>query len=170
MGRQGLWIGKVAARTGLSRKALRLYEAAGILAPSSRTASGYRLYDDTALAVLAFVARARRLGFSLDEIKEIVALKQTGQTPCPHVRRLVERRVTDLDRTIDELSALRSRLRSLLARWRTLAGEAAAVCPHIEYPAAEKRRNGDGAKDSLSVPSVRRVPRGRGPRRRGPDR
>jgi MerR family copper efflux transcriptional regulator len=63
MTRDGLLIGEVAAKSGVSRKALRLYETAGILSPPRRTASGYRTYGTETLAILAFVARARRLVF-----------------------------------------------------------------------------------------------------------
>ena len=73
MRREGLLIGEVAAKSGVSRKALRLYEKAGILPPPRRTESGYRVYSSETLGLLAFVAQARRLGFRLDEIKSIVA-------------------------------------------------------------------------------------------------
>lgn len=72
MGCDGLLIGDVTARTGLSRKALRLYEVAGILPAPRRTAARYRLYGEPELALLRFVVQARRLGLSLDEIREIV--------------------------------------------------------------------------------------------------
>jgi len=160
-----LWIGEVAAKSGVSRKALRLYESAGIVVPSSRTASGYRVYGDDAIGVLAFVTRARRLGFSLAEITAIVAVKRAGEMPCRHVRSLVRDRVADLDRTIDELSALRARLRTLLGRWRSREGGTAAICPHIESRAAHERRTGDGANDGLSLPGVRALSRSRRPRR-----
>lgn len=71
MARDGLLIGEVAAQSGLTHKALRLYEKAGVLPASRRTAAGYRVYDKQALAVLAFVTQAQRLGFRLDEIKSI---------------------------------------------------------------------------------------------------
>ena len=75
MPRNGLLIGEVAAKSGVSRKALRLYERAGILPPARRTAAGYRVYADDTLALLVFVTQARRLGFRLDEIKQIAALR-----------------------------------------------------------------------------------------------
>ena len=81
MARDGLLIGEVAAKSGVSRKALRLYEKAGIFPPARRTGSGYRVYGPETLALLGFVAQARRLGFRLDEIKRIVALKRSGRTP-----------------------------------------------------------------------------------------
>ena len=138
MGRVGLLIGEVAAQGGVSRKALRLYEAAGILPPPTRTAAGYRVYGKDTLTVLAFVIQARRLGFTLQEIKEIVAIKRSGQMPCSHVRQLVFRKVTDLDRTVRDLTAMRNALRGLLASWSCRRGKIAGVCPHIED--AEKRR------------------------------
>lgn len=133
-----LLIGEVARRSGVSRKALRLYEAAGILPSPTRTAAGYRVYGKETLAVLRFVLRARQLGLSLDEIKEIVVIKRSGQQPCTHVRGLVRRKAADVERRVRDLTAMRNALRSLLASWSHHRGRLAAVCPHIEH--AEKRR------------------------------
>lgn len=90
------------------------------------------MYGDEALRVLAFVTQARRLGFSLAEIKEIVALRRSGTLPCQHVRKLVRQKAREIDRTLRDLAAVRRRLRGLLATWRSRRGAAAAVCPHIE--------------------------------------
>src|SRR2546428_13141523 len=97
MGHNGLLIGEVAKRSGASRKALRLYEAAGILPAPPRTQSGYRGYSSEALDLLAFVRQAQRLGFTLDGIKEIVAIKRAGRAPCLHVRQLVRREAEGLE-------------------------------------------------------------------------
>src|SRR2546422_11005961 len=86
MGRDGLLIGEISARSGVSRKALRLYETNGILPAPRRTASRYRMYGPDALAVLAFVKQAKRLGFQLKEIKEIVAIRRSGSAPCSQAR------------------------------------------------------------------------------------
>jgi DNA-binding transcriptional MerR regulator len=67
--KDGLLIGEVAARSGLSRKALRLYEARGLLPASRRTPAGYRVYAPETLGVLHFITRARRLGLTLGEIQ-----------------------------------------------------------------------------------------------------
>src|SRR6266511_5412400 len=114
MGRDGLMIGEVAKQTGASRKALRLYEAAGILPAPRRTAAGYRVYSEATLDLLVFIRQAQRLGFTLDEIKEIVAIKRAGRVPCPHVRELVRRKTHELDRRLLELGQLRDGLRALL--------------------------------------------------------
>jgi DNA-binding transcriptional MerR regulator len=81
MGAGRLFIGKVAAQSGLSRRALRLYEAAGILPRAARTPAGYRVYPTETLALLGFVAQARRLGFTLGEIRDVVAIRRDGAMP-----------------------------------------------------------------------------------------
>lgn len=101
-------IGEVAAKSGVSRKALRLYERAGILPPARRTAAGYRVYTDDTLALLVFVTQARRLGFRLDEIKKIAVLKRSGQTPCTHVLRLVNIKLENIERALADRCGMRA--------------------------------------------------------------
>src|SRR5438445_10054553 len=95
--RNGLLIGAVAARSDLSRKALRLYEARGILPPPRREPSGYRLYPADVLKLLTFVGQARRLGLTLAEIKHIVVLRRSGSAPCAQLRSLLEQKAADLE-------------------------------------------------------------------------
>lgn len=140
MAREGLLIGEVAKRSGASRKALRLYEAEGILAEPHRTASGYRVYGGETLVLVSFVRQAQRLGFTLDEIKEIVAIKRTGRVPCRHVRHLVLRKAEELDQRLSELMEVREGLRALLNGWRSARQDRTAVCPHIEHASRPKKR------------------------------
>src|SRR5712664_5020749 len=93
----GLLIGDIASRSGLSRKALRLYEARGILPPARRTPSGYRRYPADVLVLLTFVGQARRLGLTLAEIRHIVALRRSGSAPCVHVRALLKQKAAELE-------------------------------------------------------------------------
>jgi MerR family copper efflux transcriptional regulator len=169
MARNGLLIGEVAARTGVSRKAVRLYEASGILPAPRRTAAGYRVFEPDTEATLAFVTQARRLGFGLGEIRNIVAIKRSGRTPCAHVRDVVLRKARDLDLMLADLQALRRRLRKML-RARPSRRSTAAVCPHIEHAFTMTRRSPNGKFANVAVPVVRRVPRSRGSRRRGANR
>src|SRR5258707_10219129 len=100
MGRDSLLIGEVASRSGVSRKALRLYERTGILPASRRTGAGYRVYGPDILTILAFVAQAQRLGFHLDELKEVVQNNRSGPCPRPHFLYLLRQKVADLDHTL----------------------------------------------------------------------
>jgi len=156
MRRNGLLIGEVSERSGISRKALRLYEAAGILPPSGRTASRYRVFTADTLPLLAFVRQAQGLGFTLDEIKEIVLIRRAGRAPCPHVREVVRRKVRELDRRLSDLVEVHDRLRRLLRRGRGTKLQASAVCPHIEQPTV----NGRQRRAAVSAPRHRRTTRG----------
>jgi DNA-binding transcriptional MerR regulator len=112
---------------------LRLYERAGILPASRRTEAGYRVYEPKSLAIVAFVTQARRLGFHLDEIKEVVLIRRSGRCPCPHVLDLVRQKVEALDRTLVDLTELRRGLQELLrSSSRSARRGEAAVCHHIE--------------------------------------
>lgn len=86
-------IGQVAERTGFSASALRYYEDHGLVLPVDRTAAGYRLYDDTSLARLEFIARAKDLGCSLEEIADLAELWAADD--CGPVQQRMHRLVTD---------------------------------------------------------------------------
>jgi DNA-binding transcriptional MerR regulator len=169
MAREGLLIGEVAARTGVSRKAVRLYERSGILTAPRRTAAGYRVFEPDVEATVAFVTQARRLGFRLGEIRDIVAMKRAGRTPCAHVRDVVRRKAHDLDRMLADLQALRRRLRKVL-RSSPSDRTNAVVCPHIEHVFTTTRRSHNGKPEGVAVSVLHRVPRGRGARRRSANR
>jgi MerR family transcriptional regulator, copper efflux regulator len=155
----GLLIGEVAARSGLSRKALRLYEARGILQAPRREPSGYRRYPADVLGLLAFVRQARRLGLTLSEIKHIVSLRRSGAAPCTHIRALLEQKAADLE-------AMLAAVRGILASWRSTNGRLAAVCPHIERieakggeplwkdPSSRSARSASPARKSSSKATV----------------
>src|SRR3989442_15096311 len=165
MGHNGLLIGEVAKRSGASRKALRLYEAAGILPAPRRTQSGYRVYSSEALDLLAFVRQAQRLGFTLDEIREIVAIKRAGRAPCLHVRELVQRKAEELTQRLLDLTTVRNGLRALLSGWRPAGKARGGVGPHIEHVSRSKKgRRRNGRLEDVALPIVHPVP---GSRHRG---
>src|SRR5688572_2124118 len=84
-----LKIGEVARRAGIGVETLRFYERSGLLDRPARTEGGYRLYDAGALKTLEFIKRAQSLGFTLEEIKRIIAESRAGQRPCAEVRETV---------------------------------------------------------------------------------
>jgi DNA-binding transcriptional MerR regulator len=127
--------GKAAARAGLTRKALRVYEAKGLLAQPERTTAGYRLYSADDIAVLTFIRQARTLGLHLDDIAEILTIHRRGTSPCAAVLDLIDTRVAEITAAIADLRALRRTL--LHAR---AAGDCPCpteqVCAIVEHPPA----------------------------------
>ena len=124
-------IGELAARAGVSVKALRFYESADVLPEPARGPSGYRDYDDQALARLQFVKAAQAAGLTLAEIRQVIAVREDSGPPCRHVADLLDAHAADLDRRIIELTALRAEVRRLRDRADRLdpaACDDAAVC------------------------------------------
>ena len=129
-----LAIGQAAKRTSLSQKAIRLYEARGLLPATARTEAGYRTYSQHDISVLRFIRRARSLGLRLEEIKQIIDLEQGGTQPCSQVLQLVGEHIREIDRTIADLRALRRTLVEVrdAAVASDQRGEDAVVCRIIE--------------------------------------
>lgn len=113
-------IGALARATGLSVQTLRFYEAEGLLTASARTESGYRVFGKAELERIEFVKKAKRLGLSLSEIKDILSISVQQQPTCVHVRSLLEQKVDDVERTLRELGEFRERLLQLLQEAGTL--------------------------------------------------
>lgn len=110
-------IGDVAIRTGLTPANIRYYERIGLLSPPPRSAAGYRRYDDTTLKELDFIKKAQGLGFSLDEVQEILRLSRRGEAPCSHVLELSHRHLAAVDERIEQLSRFREELAADITRW-----------------------------------------------------
>ncbi len=116
-------IGEVAGRSGFTTSALRYYEGRGLLVPAARTDGGYRVYDEHVLDRLAFIARAKQLGCSLEEITDLVDIWNGDQ--CRPVQKrfhdLVSAKIHDVRARISELTAFAGQLEMAAAQ---LAGPA----------------------------------------------
>ena len=112
-----LGVAEVGRLTGLSRKALRLYEQMGLVEPTTRTDAGYRLYGNEALRRIELVNRAKVLGLSLTEAKEFL---HVAEGCCgdhhPELAALVEGKLAETEKRIAELQSLRGTLRDTLER------------------------------------------------------
>ena len=108
-------IGELAQATGTKAETIRYYEREGILPYADRTDSNYRDYSKDHLATLTFVRRARELGFSMAQVRELLALSDRDDKPCQDVDRLVRSQIDEVQRKIDDLTAMRDELSRMLA-------------------------------------------------------
>ena len=113
-------IGQLAERTGVSTSRIRFYERQGLLPKPARRASGYRDYDDRALAVVVFVGRARALGFGISAIVAHLSLPDDGSRKARLVEHL-ESRLDDVERQIQTLADKRRTLQDLVLEVRSQA-------------------------------------------------
>jgi DNA-binding transcriptional MerR regulator len=122
----------VAQATGISTDTLRHYEKHGLLPGVTRSAAGYRQYSAATVERVLLIQRALVVGFSLADVKRVLAVRDKGGAPCVGVRALVGERLEQLTHQIDELQTLRNELQSLLADWDTrLAGSAKGKRAHL---------------------------------------
>ena len=109
----GSWLA-VEGRAGLTAKAVRLYEARGLLSPTERTSSGYRCYTEHDIQLLRFIRQARDLGLSLAEIRTIIGLRRGETPPGREVVTLLQSHLDAIDHKISNLRALRQAMTGVL--------------------------------------------------------
>lgn len=122
--------GRLAAQAGVKRETIRFYEKQGLLPQPIRTSGGYRIYEASALKQLLFIRRAKSLGFSLQEISELLALANGSLANCREVRRVAERRLAVVEQQLIDLERLRSSLRQVIGRCKR--GGRPGKCPIVE--------------------------------------
>jgi len=108
-------IGQLAARAGVAIDTVRYYERHGILPPPARKASGYRRYTDADVARLQFVRRAKALGFTLAEVRELLALSGRRADDMAGLKAAAIGKLADVERRMDELARIREGLQALVA-------------------------------------------------------
>lgn len=122
-------IGEAAKASGVTAKMVRHYESIGLLPPARRTEAGYRLYGSDDVRMLQFIHRGRALGFSLDQIADLLALWRDKHRASADVRRLALEHIGELDRKIAELEAMK---RTLAALASSCHGDARSDCPILD--------------------------------------
>ncbi|MFZ7164730.1 Cu(I)-responsive transcriptional regulator [Avibacterium avium] len=116
-------ISQAAEKTGLSAKQIRDYEKAGLLPEAQRTLSGYRFYSEQDLSQLRFISNARKVGFSLQQIRELLRLNSDPNRTSREVKAITEQHITELK---DKIASLQEML-DLLQRWH-------CSCPGNDSP------------------------------------
>jgi len=107
----------VADAAGVSTDTLRHYERLGLLPAPARPRAGYRRYTPATVPRVQLIQRALVIGFSLQELRQVLRERDRGDAPCRTVRQLVGQRLSDLEERLRELTLLRRELRALLADW-----------------------------------------------------
>lgn len=122
-------IGEVGKRTGVSTKMIRYYESIDLIRETERTDSGYRTYGENDVHTLNFIKRARKLGFSLDQIRDLLSLWQDAGRASADVKRIALEHVSELDQRIRELTEMRDTLHHLA---RACGGNDMPECPILQ--------------------------------------
>jgi DNA-binding transcriptional MerR regulator len=109
-----LRVGELADAVGVSTDTIRYYERAGLLPAPQRTPGGYRAYGEGALDRLRFIQGAQRLGLRLDDIRDLLAVRDTGVCPCEPAEQHLRRRLAELDAQMARLAGLRAEMVAML--------------------------------------------------------
>ncbi|MEJ2347199.1 MAG: heavy metal-responsive transcriptional regulator [Gammaproteobacteria bacterium] len=136
-----LTIGQVAQRAGISVEAIRYYEKQELLAKPVRNASGYRQYSLEAVRRLRFIQRAKDLGFTLREVRELLALRAEPGVSCADVRQQATDKITGIDQKLRRLTQMRDALQTLADECDTKTP--LSECPILEALEREEERQGD---------------------------
>ena len=126
-------IGQAATGSGVSAKMIRYYESIDLIKPSNRSDAGYRIYAESDLHTLRFIKRARKLGFSLDQIRDLLSLWHDAGRASADVKSIALLHVADLEKRIVELTEMRDTLHHLAS---TCAGDQRPDCPILHGLAA----------------------------------
>jgi MerR family copper efflux transcriptional regulator len=131
-------ISEAARRSGLSAKTIRYYEEIELIAPATRGENGYRNYDNQAVEALHFLARAREVGFDLQECRQLLELQRDDSRQSRHARELVLEKSQQLQTRIDQLIAMQNVLQDLASRCRGDEGPDCAILEDLAGSAQDK--------------------------------
>jgi Zn(II)-responsive transcriptional regulator len=140
-----LTIGKLARQANVGVETLRYYERRGLIEPQRRTDAGYRLYSDDARRRLQFIRRAQTLGFSLDEVAELLSLSAQPAASAAEVKRLARAKIDDIEARIRDLKHMKSALSALEGQCPGHAGTT-ADCPILAALNRDASQPADGGE------------------------
>lgn len=128
-------VSEVAAKADVAPEVVRYYSKIGLLKPQRNSENGYKLYDAADISKLVFIRKAKNLGYTLKEIEEIISHSSDGNSPCPLVRRIIEKRIKEHRRRLDDMLALQTRMENAVKQWRDMPDgipDGRSVCVLIE--------------------------------------
>jgi MerR family copper efflux transcriptional regulator len=125
-------ISEAARGSGLSAKTIRYYEQIALIAPAHRAGNGYRRYDDKSLAELRFVHRAREVGFSVEECRQLLQIHRDPRRRSAHVKALVVEKCEHLEARIEQLRSMHDTLQTLAGQCSGDEGPECAIIEELE--------------------------------------
>ncbi len=151
-----------ARQAGVSADTLRHYLRVGLVAPDGRTASGYRTFSARSVARVRFVRGALALGFKLKDAAELVEMAQRGELPCPRARLLLDQRIAEQGRQLDDALRLHRRMQRAVADWKRRPDgvpDGHSVCGLIEGFVADSTLSARraGAPAAFAEPHAKRT-------------
>jgi MerR family mercuric resistance operon transcriptional regulator len=126
---RGLTIGSLAKAAGVNLETIRYYERIALMPSPGRTAGGHRSYDAAHLRILAFIRRARELGFSIEEIRALLAVAEPGHRSCAEVKDIATAHLLEVRGKLADLAKLEAILSTTIAR---CSGRAVPDCPVLD--------------------------------------
>ncbi len=130
-----LTVGELSKKVNVTADAIRHYVRIGLLIPSRDPDNGYKLFGQEDERKIAFIRRAKLLGFTLHDIQIVLNHSDKGQSPCPLVRDLIQQRLTENKERLRELNALQHRIEQAMDKWQTMPNgmpDGNAICQLIE--------------------------------------
>ena len=135
MANKSLTAGEVAKQAQVDTDIVRYYARIGLLKPVKNLKNGYKLYDSHDVSRIGFIRKSKNLGYTLKEIKEIISHADSGASPCPIVRQIIEKRIDENRRMLDEMLSLQCRMETAIEKWKTMPDgmpDGHSVCVLIE--------------------------------------
>ncbi|GMR16472.1 MAG: Zn(2+)-responsive transcriptional regulator [Gammaproteobacteria bacterium] len=137
-----LTVTQLANQSGATPNAVRYYTRMGLLQPERNPSNGYQIYKPDDIHWLRFIRHAKQLGFTLNEIKAIMSDAEQGQSPCPRVRKILQLRILENRRHMEELQTLQEHMEQALLDWQDKPDgvpDGDSICHLIESFSAPKK-------------------------------
>lgn len=126
---RSLTIGRLAEAAGVNLETVRYYERIKLMPPPARTASGHRVYEDCHVRLLTFIRRGRELGFSIEQVRALLALAEPSQASCAQVNEIARTHLNEVRAKVADLLRLEGILATTIAQ---CSGDAAPSCPVLD--------------------------------------
>jgi len=129
-----LFIKDISNITGISSRTIRYYESIGFLSKAKRNKSNYRVYSEEDIKIINFIKKSKLLGFSLEEIRTLLNIKEKGNSPCNKVIELIENHIIEIDKRIIKMINFKNKLQETLNNFKSNyeVGSSGHICGLIE--------------------------------------